>query len=111
MDLNRYEISENAIKDIDDIVNYISIDLSNKLAAENLFKKIFETIDHIVDYPYLGVQLNNYFIENSKIRKLLIDNYIMYYKYNEEKRLIIVLRIVSSKKNINTFNIRWLLWI
>ena len=105
MDSNSYKISENAIKDIDSILTYSSKDLSNILAAENLYNKIFDTINNILSFPHIGVQINNYFIENSSIRKISIDNYIMYYKYNENKKLIIILRIVSSKKDINTYNI------
>ena len=46
-----YNFTEKAEQDFDEILRYISFDLANPIAAQNLGRKIFEKIDIVRSYP------------------------------------------------------------
>ena len=44
--------------------------------------------------------VENDFLANKNIRRVIIENYIMYYMTDDEKRIIYILRIVYGKRNL-----------
>jgi plasmid stabilization system protein ParE len=72
----RITIEKYAQKDIESIYNYICDNLVNKEAAIKLLNKINEKFDSIALSPKSAPLLNNDYVTNKNIRKLLIDNYI-----------------------------------
>ena len=46
----KYQFTQSAFQDFREILRYISTDLSNPIAAQNLGKKIFEKIDMVRDF-------------------------------------------------------------
>ena len=46
-----YRFTEKAEQDFDEILHYISYDLANPIAAQNLGKKIFDKIDTVRSFP------------------------------------------------------------
>ena len=96
-----YYFSEKEEQDFNEILQYITFELCNPKAAQRLGKKIFEKIDIIRSFPELGpIADNENFIDNS-IRKVSIDNYILFYKIHKSKQTIFILRILYSKRNIH----------
>lgn len=96
-----YRFTEKAVQDFDEILRYISVDLANPIAAQNLGKKIFEKIDGVRLFPDSGAPIDNEFLADKTIRKLLVDNYIIYYKAHYEEKIISVVRIVYGKRNLD----------
>lgn len=96
-----YILTELALKDLDDILQYISEDLSNKQAAQNLGKKVFETIDTIREFPKSGMCVDNEFVTDKTVRKVQIDNYLLYYNVADSQNMLYVLRIVYAKRNLD----------
>ena len=94
-----YRFTEKAEQDLDEILRYISMDLVNPTAAQNLAGKIFDKIDMIRVFPDSGEAVENEFIADKTVRKLLVDNYIIYYKPHYEAKVISVIRIVYGKRD------------
>ena len=96
-----YNFTEKAERDFDEILRYISFDLANPIAAQNLGRKIFEKIDIVRSYPESCAIVENEFLSDKTVRKLLVDNYIIYYKVNYDKKIITIIRIVYGKRNLD----------
>ena len=101
MDSKNYQFTSKANEDLDEILNYFSNELSSPMAAKNFFVHIFESLDRLCLFPESCPLVDNEFIKRKDIRKSVIDNYILYYIYDKENSLIIVLRIVYGRRDIN----------
>ncbi len=96
-----YRFTEKAEQDFDDILRYISVDLANPAAAQNFGRKIFEQIDMVRAFPDSGASVDNEFLSDKTVRKLSVDNYILYYKAHYDDEIISVIRIVYGKRNLD----------
>lgn len=96
-----YRFTEKAEQDFDEILRYISVDLANPTAAQNLGRKIFEKIDTVRNFPDSGAAVDNEFLSDKMIRRVPIENYIIYYKAHYEEKIIYILRIVYGKRNLD----------
>lgn len=96
-----YRFTEKAETDLTEILRYITTDLSNPLAAQELGRKIFDNIDNIRNFPQSGLIVENSFLTDKTIRRLVIDNYILYYKSNDSEKIIYIVRIVYGKRNLD----------
>lgn len=96
-----YHLTQKAVADLDDIVGYIAAELSNPTAASDFLDKLQETIEESRSFPESGAPVINEFVPNTEVRKKLIGNYIMYYLPNFTQKMIFVLRIVYSRRNID----------
>lgn len=96
-----YRLSKKAEEDLDNIISYIAVELSNKKAATDFIKKLQNSIEQVCLFPENGAPVNNDFIFDIDIRKKIIGNYIMYYLPDLSKKIIYIVRIVYSKKNMD----------
>ena len=96
-----YRFTEQAEKDIEDILRYISEDLCNPSAALKLGEKIFADINEIRKFPLTGMVVDNQFLADKTVRRIIIDNYILYYKPVEQETTIYIIRIVYGKRNLD----------
>ena len=87
----QYRLSQKAEADLDGIVSYIAVELSNPQAASDFVDKLGKES---------GSYVNNEFLSNTEIRKKLIGSYIMYYLPVKEEKMIYVVRIVYGKRNM-----------
>lgn len=96
-----FRFTEKAVQDFDEILHYITVDLASPIAAQNLGKKIFEKIDCARSFPDSGAPVDNEFLGYKTVRKLLVDNYIIYYKAHNDEKIISIVRIVYGKRNLD----------
>ena len=96
-----YRFTEKAEQDLEEILRYISVDLVNPTAAQNLGRKIFEKIDVVRVFPDSGAPIDNEFLADKAVRKLSVDNYVIYYKAHYDEKVISILRIVYAKRNLD----------
>lgn len=96
-----YRLSKKAEEDLDNIISYIAVELSNKKAATDFIKKLQNSIEQVCLFPESGAPVNNDLIFDIDIRKKIIGNYIMYYLPDLSKKTIYIVRIVYSKKNMD----------
>lgn len=92
-------ISADACADLDEIFQYISEELSNPAAAVNLIDKIRSALANVCAFPESCPKINNSFVRNQGLRKLIVDNYIAFYEVKAELQQIVVIRIMYGMQN------------
>lgn len=97
---NRYtlKITPAAANDLDKIYSYISNELYNETAAENLMDKIEESFMRLKEFPFSCNFVSDDFLKNKGYRKLIVDNYIGFYIVDEEKQQVIIMRVLYGKQ-------------
>ena len=95
-----YRFTEKASDDLDEILKYMSIQLDNKAAAKDFFDKVTESINRICSFPELGKLVQNELLTRNDVRRVVIDNYILYYIPDMENKEIYILSIVYGKRNL-----------
>lgn len=95
-----YVFTEKAENDLDGILGYIRNELLNPSAAAAFGRKIFDSIDNVRKFPLSGMLVENEFIVSKNIRRVIVENYIMYYVADDEKKTIYIVRIVYGKRNL-----------
>ena len=90
-------ISEKAYEDLDGYSKYISENLSNPQAAKKFLRETKESLDNICLFPYSCPLIDNELIEESGVRKLVVNKFIVLYKAEDNK--IKVIRVVHSTSN------------
>ena len=91
---------EHAITDLQNILDYISVNLSNPQAAKLFYEKINEAIELICDFPYSHQVYQSSFVHSENIRIANVDNYSMSYEIDEQNKSVAILRIIYSKRNL-----------
>ena len=91
------KIYPSAKKDLEDIFSYISIELSNYKAALDLIEKFEKALNNICYFPELCPLIDNEFVKDNNIRKLVVNNYNVFYRFiNNEVQVV---RVLSSMNN------------
>jgi addiction module RelE/StbE family toxin len=86
-----------AKKDLEDIFSYISTELLNYKAALDLIKKFEEALNNICYFPELCPLIDNEFVKDNTIRRLVVNNYNVFYRFINNE--IQVVRVLSSMNN------------
>ena len=80
-DLYGYKVvlTKDAVKDIDEIYNYIAYTLCAPVAAKKLCSKIRKAILSLEYYPKKYASLNIQINSMSELRRVPVDNYLIVY--------------------------------
>lgn len=62
---------------------------------------MFEKIDAIRHFLQPGMVVDNPFLTDHDVRRVLIDNYILYYKAVDAEKVVCIIRIVYAKRNLD----------
>lgn len=103
MTLNNYTaiILPQAEKDVTEILDYITNELSNPTAAKNLWADIKEAIGRAKMFPYAMPLLKNDRITLGKeYRRLDVNNYVVIYKVVEELKQIRIFAVFYGPSNV-----------
>ena len=92
-------ITWRAEQDLDDIMQYIAEILSNPSAARSLSARIFDNIEYLGDFPHMGTLVENGYILDKSVRRLMIDDYIIYYKTDDDTKRIYIVRVVYGRRD------------
>lgn len=87
-----------ARQDMVDIVWYISRELCNPAAAEQLAMELIKAGDSIPGVPYANPAYTPIRPLKHEYRKRLVQNYIMFYWVDEGKKLVTVARVIYAKR-------------
>ena len=98
---DQYRFTKNAKSDLDEILSYISIELSNPDAAASFLKDLQAVLASICSVPKIGRIVDNEFLPNREIRKSLVGNYVLYYLPDIKEKRIYVLRILYGRRNLD----------
>ncbi|MDY3007309.1 type II toxin-antitoxin system RelE/ParE family toxin [Anaerococcus sp. AGMB00486] len=92
-------ISSKAKRDILDIYEYISETLNSDLSALRLVQKIEESIRDLEQMPERFKRYKDEDLYSENIRICPVKNYLIFYRVNNEKSLVEIIRILYSKRN------------
>jgi len=93
--------TDTASGDLSKILDYITNTLCNSTAAREFYLKLTEELSLTAQFPSSGTPVTNPFLLLPDVRKILIKNYTVFYFPDYEKRRIVLLRIVYSRKNLD----------
>ncbi len=94
--MGSYSFSEEAIKDLNDICDYVA--QINPQAASNLFDAIRKKCKLVANFPNMG---KNYDKLKPNLRGFLVDDYIIFYYPQEEG--IAIARVVYGYRDLEEF--------
>ena len=95
--MQKLKISPEAKDDLVEIKSYISQDLCNQQAAENLVSKIINKISGLSDHPGIGAPLSSVVDINTDYRFLVCTNYLIFYRCEDE--IVFVSRILYGRRD------------
>jgi plasmid stabilization system protein ParE len=88
-----------ARRDMIDIAKYIGVKLANPDAAERLAEEMIESVNKLTDMPYRCAVYTPVKPLKHEYRKLIVRNYIMLYRIDEDKKLITVARVIYAGRD------------
>ena len=88
-----------ARKDMLEIVRYIGRELQNPDAAERLAVELVDAAENVLAFPYAAPVCQPIRPLKHEYRKILVQNYLILYWVDEEKKLVTVARVVYAKRN------------
>jgi toxin ParE1/3/4 len=77
---NKLHYASGALRDLDEIWDYIMLDLSNPTAALNVVNSIMSAIDRLLDFPRSGAPLSSVTNGENDYRFLVTGNYLAFYR-------------------------------
>ena len=93
----RYEFSPLAERDLNDIFDYISLELSSLQAAERLIDDIQAAVEQVCDFPFSRPLLSNKILRKKGYRLLVVRNFNLFYIV--EGQMVIIRRVLYSRRN------------
>lgn len=91
------EYSKESKQDLINIKTYIKYNLQELSIAQNLVYKIREEIDKLRINPEIYAIIDDDVIKKLEIRKIIVDNYIVFYRIRNSS--IQIVRIMYGKRN------------
>ena len=88
-----------ARKDMLEIVGYISGELKNPDAADRLAVKLDDAAESVLTFPYANPACQPIRPLKHECRNILVQNYLMFYWVDEEKKLVTVARVIYAKRD------------
>ncbi len=93
------EFTEDARDEIREIYKYISENLVAKQAARDLMKKMRNTIMDLAESPKLYMKIEKKDRRKRDFRRIVIDNYIILYTIDEEKKTVYIAHMYYGRRN------------
>ena len=99
--MNKYtiELSEEARQDLIEIARYIKYELQEPNTSSKLIKKIQQAIYNLANNPYIYSIIDNDYIKKLELRKLVVDNYLVFYRVLDNTFKIQIARIMYGRRN------------
>ncbi len=97
--MNKYNIeySKESKQDLIGIKQYIKYNLQEPEIAQKLISKIRNEINNLKYDPEIYAIIDDDLIKKLEIRKLIVDNYIVFYRIKNDN--IEVVRVMYGKRN------------
>lgn len=93
-----FEFSPLAAENLEKIIRYISFDLKNKKAAEQLVLSINNKLNNLSLFPYsYPIYENSEYRKKQIIRKASLKSFLLLFEIDENYKKIIIVAVVHSK--------------
>lgn len=86
-------VAPRALRDLDEIAEYIGETLLAPDAAQGLVLRIVEAIGGLSEFPLKGAKVKFEFVPDFEVRRLVVDEFLVFYRVNEVQRIVYILRI------------------
>jgi len=96
-------ISKEAHKDTDSIVHYIAEELVNPAAAAGFLDDVEKSYHVVVNKPYMYSLCHDARLNREGYRKIVIKNYIIIYRIDDETKAVYIMRIIYGGRNYVNF--------
>ena len=93
------EITESAKNDLKEIYNYIANSLMEPTTAEKQLERIEEGILSLKHMPLRIAMEHNESLKQRNLRKLIVDNYLIFFLVNEETYSVIIVRVIYGRRD------------
>lgn len=94
---NRIKYSPQALRDLDEIWDYIIMELCNPDAALNTVGRITDAVDKLRVFPEMGSLLSTVLNIESSYRCILSGNYMVFYRIEGED--VVIDRIIYKRRS------------
>ncbi|MFA5719756.1 MAG: type II toxin-antitoxin system RelE/ParE family toxin [Acholeplasmataceae bacterium] len=101
--MDKIVLSSDAYSDINQIVVFITLESKSKEIAISYLDKLETAILSLGMFPQRGSNPRYKILKNQGFKFLIVENHLVFYKINEEKKLVIVYRIVHQKNSYHNF--------
>jgi addiction module RelE/StbE family toxin len=91
--------------DIEEITDYISNKLQNPSVALKLAEEIINATQKLSEMPYIHPAYYPIRPLKNEYRKLIVNNYIVFYSVSEQTKTVTIARIIYAKRNIDNLNL------
>ena len=91
--------TQSAIKDLSEIISHIVVRLQNPQAASELADEISKCYTNLASIPNIYEMCNDARNRAKGYRRLVVKNYIVVYRVDEEEIVVYILRIFYGKRN------------
>ena len=95
----KVEFTNESVEEIKDIYEYISKNLIAKNAAQELMKKIRKSIMNLERLPKIYMKVRTKEKGRREFRRIVINNYIVLYTVDEDKRIIYISHMYYGRKD------------
>jgi len=105
MAIDKYDlkIMPRAVIDLENIFNYISMELSAPQAAHKLMQKIEDSFMRLQDFPESCPMCQDDLLRQKGYRKLVVNNYIALYLVDINARTVTIMRVVHGRQEYSAF--------
>lgn len=93
------KLTEEFLTEIENICNYISVDLNANDAADRLREKVIYNILLLENSPRMFAKIEKIDKVKRKYRKIVIKNYVILYTIDEKNKIVYVAHIYYSGRN------------
>lgn len=102
MENNKYQLNifPWARLDMEQIFNYIAVELCNPTAAIGLINDFEKALENVCTFPEKCPFINNEYVKDKSLRKLVVNNYIAFYRIRDNE--IQVVRVLYGMRNYET---------
>lgn len=85
-------VTELAHQDLDNIVSYIAVQLANPTAASDFLDEVDKCYGYLKRNPLMYSKCQDSRLEKEGYRKVVVKNYIIIYKVDENDKKVNILR-------------------
>ena len=83
--------------DMEQIFGYIAVELCNPTAAIGQINDFEKAFDNVCTFPESCPYINNEYVKDKSLRKLIVNNYIAFYRVRDNE--IQVVRVLYGMRN------------
>ncbi len=88
--------------DMGQIFDYIAVELCNPTAAIGQINDFEKAFDNVCTFPESCPYINNEYVKDKSLRKLIVNNYIAFYRIRDNE--IQVVRVLYGMRNYSFYN-------